>query len=438
MPRISADVAIVGGGVQGLLILSDLLEQNYNAVLFERDRPGAGQTGHSHVFLHQGHMFGGGKDPEQAIISKMQDLQKGHAAWIEQLDRPRFAGLKAEHGPKFFTGFIDHTRARDFARYCEKAGLPCSADEPPLEFAAGVLNHFYSYESTCLNANKLVNKLLDYRNAAERVVRCDHVEVSGGSNNSFTVKAISSDPSKPPTAEVQARAVVFAAGAGNQRLVRDALVGSSIRFSEKTCRQQTLKTYMLVLQAKSPGMSAVSGCFFELNGIFMAPRLDDRGITTWLVADRQRFPVFHPGDWTRTEPAHWFSELRPNLGRLVPALGESPESFRWGIYESPKAEVHTAGEGRFRNGGSLPSNFSVTKCGSTNAWLTWPTFLTYAPLVSRQIVEEILQALRSPDTSATQRLPVDPRRPVAAPERWEVTPLLEWGEFRRAYSLLAY
>ena len=52
--HVQVDVAIFGGGVAGLWTLSLLRNQGYNAVLFENNTLGGGQTRYAQGIIHGG------------------------------------------------------------------------------------------------------------------------------------------------------------------------------------------------------------------------------------------------------------------------------------------------------------------------------------------------------------------------------------------------
>ncbi len=51
---VGVDVAIVGGGVQGLVLLRELVSEGYRATLITNGDLGSGQTLHSHGLLNSG------------------------------------------------------------------------------------------------------------------------------------------------------------------------------------------------------------------------------------------------------------------------------------------------------------------------------------------------------------------------------------------------
>src|SRR5215471_6552949 len=62
----AVDVLVIGGGVQGLVILDRLLAAGYSCALVTEGDLGAGQTLHSHGFLNTGFGLSGSSLPQAA------------------------------------------------------------------------------------------------------------------------------------------------------------------------------------------------------------------------------------------------------------------------------------------------------------------------------------------------------------------------------------
>jgi glycine/D-amino acid oxidase-like deaminating enzyme len=102
------DVVVIGGGIQGLLALNDLVEKGYSCALVCEGDLGSGQTLHSHGFLNTG--FGmRGPELQDALIDVVQPfleergLELGHD-WvlIPPPNMPLFEGLPAAALPPGF------------------------------------------------------------------------------------------------------------------------------------------------------------------------------------------------------------------------------------------------------------------------------------------------------------------------------------------------
>src|ERR1700694_5041917 len=68
------DVVVIGGGVQGLLALSALIEKGYSCALVSDGDLGSGQTLHSHGFLNSGFGFAGPELQRASIDVVQPDL----------------------------------------------------------------------------------------------------------------------------------------------------------------------------------------------------------------------------------------------------------------------------------------------------------------------------------------------------------------------------
>src|SRR5215472_6399952 len=86
------DVLILGGGGVGLWLLNDLHRQGYSALLLERRELGGEQTNHSHVYLHQGHLY-----EEAVLASRLRHVTPRWAEWIRETS-PRQAVMPSYFG----------------------------------------------------------------------------------------------------------------------------------------------------------------------------------------------------------------------------------------------------------------------------------------------------------------------------------------------------
>src|SRR5262249_49082749 len=62
----TVDVVVIGGGVQGLVLLDTLIQVGYSCALVTEGDLGAGQTLHSHGYLNTGFGLGGKELPAAA------------------------------------------------------------------------------------------------------------------------------------------------------------------------------------------------------------------------------------------------------------------------------------------------------------------------------------------------------------------------------------
>jgi glycine/D-amino acid oxidase-like deaminating enzyme len=122
----AVDVVVIGGGVQGLVILDTLIAAGYSCALVTEGDLGAGQTLHSHGFLNTGFGLAGRELPEAAAQIVHPSLRAhgvtltGNWAILPPPGlrglllraRPAFARLPPAHLPEGFSpAFIDAARA---------------------------------------------------------------------------------------------------------------------------------------------------------------------------------------------------------------------------------------------------------------------------------------------------------------------------------------
>jgi glycine/D-amino acid oxidase-like deaminating enzyme len=95
----AADVLIIGGGIQGLVLLNELTRQGYATVLVTKSDLGTGQTLHSHGLLNSGTglLTGQLREPLSQALSfaRERGLQLyGDDRWYALLPPPAFAQLR--------------------------------------------------------------------------------------------------------------------------------------------------------------------------------------------------------------------------------------------------------------------------------------------------------------------------------------------------------
>jgi glycine/D-amino acid oxidase-like deaminating enzyme len=112
------DVVVIGGGIQGILALSALVEKGYSCALVSDGDLGSGQTLHSHGFLNSGFGFTG-PELQQASIDVVQPdlMERGlelNQDWV-LIPPPGFPigeGLPAATLPPGFAASLGETAVR--------------------------------------------------------------------------------------------------------------------------------------------------------------------------------------------------------------------------------------------------------------------------------------------------------------------------------------
>lgn len=429
--RIEVDVVVIGGGIQGLWLLGNLIEAGYNAILLERMQPGFGQTGHSHVFLHQGHMYAGmpREDPNDSL-DRINYVQQANSLWQRELQSGRLRGLQPI-GSTFYMAFRDAENGEKFQNLCMRGSLTCDpldTQDIPADF--GPVERAYKANGTCLDSNRLLNHLLQSDNLTDRVALCEIVSVESDSSGRFRLQGKRDKRKRDPknSLEIDASAVILSAGSGNEHM--QGLFG--LDAATNGSRQQTVKTFMLIVRELNKSLLPFTGMHPDFDGLFLVSRRDGEGRTVWLIGDKQRELVAVPGEITAFDPVSWFKNTRLTIEKLFPSLMSNPDDYEWGIYEASKAEPWTekgTGAGRF------PGSYHFKRASGLPVWLVWPTLLTFAPLAAQFIVQD-LETVVTPNSAATDwgvwrnfRVPLTPDEC-----RWKITPLLSWKDFKRCYA----
>jgi glycine/D-amino acid oxidase-like deaminating enzyme len=412
------DVLIVGGGVQGLWLLNDLRREGYSALLLERRELGGEQTCHSHVYLHQGHLY--------AEVELAEHLKDVRALWEKWLTTHT-----VERGvtPSYF-GFQNRWQAQQKMNLWSDPRLALrfrgpDAVAPPPALAGGAVRAVLESPEVCLDGQGLVRQLV--AGVAEHVSRIEEVlaiRVNGPANAVEQVD-VTLPGGRPLT--FRPRALVLAAGAGNQALLQLASGGDRRLWERLYAAQQLRKAHMLVVRGPRDHLQPLTGVFHPW-GLFIVGR-DLDGEAVWLISDHRSEALSSAEDWLVYDEGWWLPQVLAALRALAPGAFGSPGRLRWGVYAAPKAEGRATG--------AIPHEERIEQFRLTNLWAVWPTKLTLAPLVSQAVAGQLRRLILA---AAREEAPAPLWRscraeaPVA-PERWRKLPLLSWDEFRRWYHL---
>jgi glycine/D-amino acid oxidase-like deaminating enzyme len=305
------DVVVIGGGVQGLVILDALIQAGYSCALVTEGDLGAGQTLHSHGFLNTG--FGlGGRELSQAAEQLVHPYLRAHGVTL--------TGNWTVLPPSGLRGLLLRTRP-GFARL-SPARLP-EGFSPVLKGAARALPD-YSF-----NKRELVTALSQGREGY--IVR--------GSITGFRgrdpVEAVVLRPEGSDTeVALPTRAVVTAAGCGTKRLLHN-LVGS--RPQLKRIKHRVV--HMLCLRAPRGALPTTSVAALSL-GLLLAAHADGERVLWYVTPMQLGGPSFDavPGDAAApTDPAQ-LRRAWDRLQRLYPAL-PGVEGLQVGHYAGYRQDI---------------------------------------------------------------------------------------------------
>jgi hypothetical protein len=413
---IELDVLIIGGGVMGLWLLNALHQERYAALLLERRELGGEQTCHSHVYIHQGHLY-----REVDLAVHLLDVRRTWEQWVRQR-QPQYGVT-----PSYF-GFQNPADATERTRLWTdpRLGLTYEPVPVPSPLQGGVIRVVLQSPEICLDGASLVRKLSYHvRRYISRIEEVRDVRVNAASG---AVETVVVRMPRRVDLTFRPRALLLTAGAGNQALLHLASGGRHPWLGRVQDVQQIRKSHMLVIKGKTGHLPPLTGVFPSLRGLFIVSRVSS-GETVWLVSDYTGPTLVFVEDGLVYDARWWLPGVVAALRRLAPRVFRYPERLQWGVYEAPKAEG--------RAGGSLPHEERVEPCGFTNLWTIWPTKLTLAPKVSHTVMTHIRQLIPQPGAWGTAPPTWVKHRqtPAIAPERWQKTPLMSWDVFRQCYHV---
>lgn len=412
IPCMAVDAVVVGGGIQGLLVLRELRKRNYNAILLEKGDLGGAQTCSSHMFLHQGYLF----DDDLDLAIRLRDARPSWNRLITDLRLPCHArtavyGFTNETAAEAKTAFWRHPRL------C----LPSHEIPRPELFEGGPITRTFRSPEISLDGQRTIASLaMDLKDRITRIRAIESLSLLPGSRSIGQVQVVLNEQCR---VSFLPKFVFLTAGAANWKLLRDNLPVPP-RHDDRTFRHQVnRKAHMMVIRGPKKLLPLLCGSFACKHPLFIGSRdLGDEAV--WLVSDHRSLPIEAESDAEKYDEAWWAPQVIRALQRLAPVAFRSCSRFQWGIYSAIKAEPMSDASDKRLN--------YIADFGFQNLLAIWPTKLTLAPTSACDavhIVEKSLVACRQSeaDSRAWRQL----RQPVrVAKETWQNTGLLSWDAFR--------
>jgi glycine/D-amino acid oxidase-like deaminating enzyme len=307
----SVDVVVIGGGVQGLVILDTLIAAGYSCALVTEGDLGAGQTLHSHGFLNTGFGLSGSELPAAA------------AELVHPFLRARgvtLTGNWAMLPPPGLPGLL--LRARSGFASLPPAHLP-EGYSPTFRDAAHALPD-YSF-----NKRQLVEALSQGR---EGYIL--HGSVTGFRGRDPVEAVVLRREGGDVEVEVRASAVVVAAGCGSKRLLRD-LVGATPQLT----RVKHRVVHMLCLRAPHDALPATSVVALSV-GLLLAAHDDGEHVTWYVTPMKRGGPSFDdvPNDAAAPSDPTLLWSAWDTLQTLYPAL-PGVEGLHVGHYAGYRQDI---------------------------------------------------------------------------------------------------
>lgn len=334
------DVVVIGGGIQGLVILDVLVERGYSCALVTEGDLGAGQTLHSHGFLNTGFGMMGPELPTAA----------------SEIVHPSLRRRAVELSQNWV--LIPPPEAPMFAHW---AAWP--RDLPAAELRVGFAPQFRELARKLPDASVAKRQLVEALSAGreERVIRASVVGFRGQAR----VDGVLLRRGGAATEGLRAGAVVVAAGCGSKRLLRE-LAGSTPQIQ----RIKHRPVHMLCLRAPRGALPANSVMAMPL-ALMVAAQEDSKSVTWYVTPIEMEGPSFDgiPNNAAAAAVPETLGLATAALLTLSPGLSEV-EGLRAGAYagyrqaidDTPVARMCGLLEGTSNVIAALPS-------GLLGAWL---------------------------------------------------------------------
>lgn len=382
------EVVIFGGGAAGLWLLDELTRRGKSSVLLEAHALGTGQT-----VAAQGIIHGGLKYTLQGLLTNSAtSIREMPGLWRECLDGQREPNLSSvrRRSDECFLWRTDSLSSR-LGMLGAKMGLrvapqSVSADDRP-EILRGCPGSVARLPEQVISTISLIEELAA-RNR-ERLLKVDPARVEFDCRAPGEVASIRIDEG----IEIQPRAVVFTAGAGNSALRRSVgLIGEAM---------QRRPLHMVLLRGGRLPMFQGHCVDGAKTRVTITSDRDSSGRTVWQVGGQ----IAEDGvAWDeRTLLAHARNELQT----VLPSIDLS--SVEWSTYRADRAEGIVPG-------GKRPESVQIRREG--NCLTAWPTKLALVP----QLVTELCQQIDESESGLridSTNLPHDWSRPKVALPPWE-------------------
>ncbi|EHB56267.1 FAD dependent oxidoreductase [Mycolicibacterium rhodesiae JS60] len=365
---VQVDVAIFGGGVAGLWLLARLRKLGHQAVLFESQSLGAGQTRYSQGIVHGGTKYAlTGK-----LTASSESIAEMPAIWRAALEgriEPdlRNTKLLSNHQFLWSTGKLTSRMTGFFASKLMESRTASVDDDARPEVLRNhhLKGQVYRLDEPVIEVASLIHSLAEpHREAIYKLPEGGRYRVE---QREAKWHVELHDAGQP--LDFRTRKLVFAAGGGNASLLK--MIGRA------SPAMQVRPLHMVMVRGAQgsplPGELYAHGLGTSANPrITITTHHDRDGNILWYMGGE----IAEKGVLRSTDAQ--ISAAGRELGELFPWLDLS--RAQWGVLPIDRAEPKMANGGR-------PDNFS---CTDENGVITaWPTKLALAPRLADSVIAAI-------------------------------------------------
>ena len=387
------DTLIFGGGAAGLWLLDELTRRGSSAVLLE-----AAQLGHGQTIASQGIIHGGLKYTLQGLLTRsataireMPHIWRACLAgrrapdlsgtrvraecchlWRTDSVRSRLGMIGARFGLQVTPDEVSRGDRPLILRDCP--GIVARLDEQVISPAALLADFSARHQSRILQIDPQNGLAFDVASTGH--VSC--VRLVNPTNSDSVL-------------ELRPAQVIFAAGAGNAQLRKQAGLSTKV--------QQRRPLHMVLLRGELPQLNGhcVDGARTRVT---ITSDTDSTGRTVWQVGGQ----IAEEG--VGQEPQQLIAHTAAQLQAVLPGLDLTNVEFA--TYKVDRAEG-------LSSSGQRPDNIQILQDG--NMTTAWPTKLALVPQLAETIAGRL--SIAEPSSGPAVKLPDDWPRPVVAATPWE-------------------
>ncbi len=377
---VQLDVAIFGGGVAGLWLLARLRKLGYQAVLFEAQALGAGQTRHAQGIIHGGTKYAltGKLTGSSEAIAEMPAIWRAALNGDGELDL-RAAKLLSPHQFMWSTESLTSRMAGFFASKLMKSRTASVEGEarPQVLRDRRFKGQVYRLDEPVLDVASLIHALAEpQRDAIYKLPGDEHYRIEQRDGAWGVTLTGAGEP-----IDFTAKKIILTAGKGNAALLKK--IGREIPVMQ-------LRPLQMVMVRGSKSAPLPGELYAHCLGASANPRItitshyDTHGNTVWYLGGQ----IAEEGVGRSREAQ--ITAAKKELNELFPWLDLS--EAQWGVLPIDRAEVKMAD-------GSRPDNVYFAE--HDGVITAWPTKLALAPRLARLIIETIQKDGIEPASAVT-------------------------------------
>jgi glycerol-3-phosphate dehydrogenase len=394
-PTYSADIAIIGGGIAGLWLLNRLASRGYNAVVLEKTALGSHQTVASQGMIHGGikYTLGGALTGASEAIAEMPDHWRACLRGEGDVDL-RGARVLSEHFYLWSSAGLGSRMGTFFASKATRGRVDRvkSADLPAVLRDPAFRGSVYKLVDMVVDTPSLIRALA--ANYPERLFRMDWQGANWQRDDDGGVAlTLTGEDGRP--FDLQAGAFVFAAGEGNEALLRE--VGCPAPAMQRRPLQQAMVRHR-----------SEHRFYGHCLGTEATPRLT---ISSHPLADGSQ--VWYLGGTLAEKGVDMSADqliaaARRELADLLPWLDLGSDA-EWAALPVTRAEP------RQRNFARPDEAFAKWAAGVDNVIAAWPTKLTLTPNLADRVEKLLRERRLEPSLAPAPALPLARPEPAATP-----------------------